>query len=328
MSMEGSNALSDKNKKEKRSSVFRAAVAAATLGSLAPNALPAHETRSIATASYVERDRARDELAASGITRAQRERGYKPGLSEALARGLSPFKYSNETNALGQDPSVSFMKDAARFAEGFAVGTVENRNEATREDLVKEIRQNYPDLTHEQAERFFDARMDAFRLYLGLPQLHGTFGISDAKPHLGKQDMYYYRINNFLKNYEDANSTYDPGHEGDPRFRHPLSEKDALSMLVGSAQPEGVQEDPQWSNVDSASGIMGRYALSKGHDERGYYVSYYDRWDLGGSVEGQQGVVGAPFEIYDRIYYDPHALGLDRNPLSGITVLRKDEGNP
>jgi len=57
---------------------------------------------------------------------------------------------------------------------------------------------------------------------------------------------------------------------------------------------------------DSRAGIMGNFKISVGEDERGHYISYYDRWDLGANpVEGEEGLLGRPFEIYDRIYYNP-----------------------
>ena len=56
---------------------------------------------------------------------------------------------------------------------------------------------------------------------------------------------------------------------------------------------------------DSVIGIMGEYTLTLGKDEHGNYISYWDRWDLKGSLEGKGGLAGKPFEIYDRVYYDP-----------------------
>ena len=63
---------------------------------------------------------------------------------------------------------------------------------------------------------------------------------------------------------------------------------------------------------DNISAIMGGFKLSKGHDAQGDYISYYDRWDLEGSVEGKEGIIGKPYEIYDRIYYDPQTFEVIR----------------
>jgi hypothetical protein len=57
------------------------------------------------------------------------------------------------------------------------------------------------------------------------------------------------------------------------------------------------------------SNAIGRYFISKGKDEKGDYISYYDTFDEGSGPDG--GGVGEtlgltkPFEIYDRIYLDP-----------------------
>ena len=50
---------------------------------------------------------------------------------------------------------------------------------------------------------------------------------------------------------------------------------------------------------------MGNYTLSEGQDEKGNYISYYDRWDL--DIPGAS-IIGKPFEIYDRIYYNPETF--------------------
>ena len=57
------------------------------------------------------------------------------------------------------------------------------------------------------------------------------------------------------------------------------------------------------------SNAIGRYFISKGKDEKGDYISYYDTFDEGSGPDG--GGIGEmlkltkPFEIYDRIYLDP-----------------------
>ena len=66
-------------------------------------------------------------------------------------------------------------------------------------------------------------------------------------------------------------------------------------------------------------GVLGRYTITKGEDEKGKYVSYYDKWDfnpfdynkypggesLSKAYEKTMGFFGmnAP-EIYGRVYYD------------------------
>lgn len=54
---------------------------------------------------------------------------------------------------------------------------------------------------------------------------------------------------------------------------------------------------------------LGQYKIDAGKDERGPYISYYDKFDLD-SVAPPLGATldrtfGNPFEIYNRVYYDP-----------------------
>ena len=51
-------------------------------------------------------------------------------------------------------------------------------------------------------------------------------------------------------------------------------------------------------------GLQGTYTVSKGEDERGPYVSYYDKWDLAPKM-AKYSRAGQPFDIYGRMYYDP-----------------------
>jgi len=55
--------------------------------------------------------------------------------------------------------------------------------------------------------------------------------------------------------------------------------------------------------------VMGNFIGSKGQDKRGHYISYYDKWDLTPKIFDKripmEKIAGKPFEIYDRIYYDP-----------------------
>ena len=51
-------------------------------------------------------------------------------------------------------------------------------------------------------------------------------------------------------------------------------------------------------------GLQGTYTVSKGEDEEGPYVSYYDKWDLAPKI-AKYSRAGQPFDIYGRMYYDP-----------------------
>ena len=121
-------------------------------------------------------------------------------------------------------------------------------------------------------------REDAFRIYLGLNQLYDTFGISDFKPTNSKDNKYYYKINNMFEK----------------RLGHI---KKPIENLIWQIERRG-------SKQFSYDEIMGSYTWTKGEDEKGHYISYYDKWDLDIPIE-ESGFIGKPFEIYDRIYYNP-----------------------
>lgn len=301
-------ATSKESDKKRRAFGLKGIAAAIALTSLAPESVPHHQTEhAVSEGRYSERDGEARELETAGITAVQRARGYKPGISESLARGLSPFRYSyeGEIGDVRQEP----VADVLRMMKGLGVGIIRDENQLTRAAVVGQIRELYQ-LPEEAAQHFFDSRMDAFHMYLGLPQEHGTFGVSEFRPANGSDDMFYYRINRFVEDFAATHTAFEEGHFGDEQFRRLMTEQEAMRMLVHNARPENQPYDPEWPSVDSGSGVMGAYTLTKGEDEHGHYISYFDRWDLGGSLEGEGGRVGAPFEIYDRIYYDPEALGL------------------
>lgn len=140
------------------------------------------------------------------------------------------------------------------------------------------------------AESDIHQRDDAWRLYLGLPQRYNTFGVSNYRPQSSFQDKCYYKINNFFLNKAIG---YDGEQEGD-----------IIRTLV--TQIRNYKTDDYGVAGEYMIGlndvIMRQYKLSIGQDTKGYYISYYDVWDL--SEMGGK-LVGKPFEIYDRIYYNP-----------------------
>lgn len=224
-----------------------------------------------------DKEIAKKQLQKNGITVAQKKR-YIPGVSEFLYKVITPYEYSFE------DTSKRYQRD---------------KN---------------------------PGREDAWRLYLGLDQENNTFGISEYRPTNSKDNKYYYKINSFLENYTSFNAKTNlkmhlgEGENGALKkfYRDPNPIKQLLKDVLFQAKPtEDEKKDNEWhiansiARSDGANNIMGKYTLSQGVDEKGHYISYYDRWDLGGSlIEGKDGNVGTPFEIYDRIYYDPEILDI------------------
>ncbi len=298
--------------------------------------------------AFSQRATAAEQLKRDGITD-ERKNAHTPGVSEFLYRGIKPYRYRSTWEIV-----KSLPKDL--------LGGLEAPSKLSREQAKPE-------------------REDAWRLYLGLPQEHSTFGISEYKPANSKEDKYYYNINGWfeawkkqtggnpielfnrslalreklLKEGYDLGDTlggvkgleYDKDvyrsnqlekieeqvltaqqdkrnrllealpHEQDTAKKKVLEiqileiDKDAKALLFlthqGGIYPylksgEGKRE------LDNAKGVMGTFTLTEGKDEHGQYISYYDKWDLDMTAEGEGGLLGKPFEIYDRIYYDPNTF--------------------
>lgn len=130
---------------------------------------------------------------------------------------------------------------------------------------------------------------DAWRVYLGLPQLHGSLEPSQHRPSRSSdQNATYFRLREF------------------PEKRSALGGTPELRDLIQLASEGGTAD---------INPTLGNYTIGLGEDEKGKYLSYYDRWDLdpqalSGSVVSSAANyvadrVGTPYEVYDRIYYDP-----------------------
>lgn len=156
---------------------------------------------------------------------------------------------------------------------------------------------------------------DAWRIYLGKPQTKNTFNISNYKPTKGKDvDRNYYGL--------------------------PEVFKEELFNLYSSKQiEEGVNSEFSFENVfgenSSRARVLGNFTVNKGKDERGEYISYYDKYDLSPRlpIVGKTEVsnyVGKPFEIYDRIYTKDYGDGKQKRmyytdkELSELNINKKD----
>jgi hypothetical protein len=78
-------------------------------------------------------------------------------------------------------------------------------------------------------------------------------------------------------------------------LRHPYTDPKHLRDVVRKAQAAG-------GTVPQNEFGPANYQASVGQDDVGPYVAIYDIWDLGLPAER---MVGRPFELYDRVYYDP-----------------------
>ena len=266
-----------------------------------PLALAAHHRREEPppeVTSFAKHEEAAKQLHTTGITD-ERKFAYTKGVSETLYKLITPVNY--EGNPLAEAERIGWIAPIMSLTD--------NRSR---------IAETMPE------------REDAWRMYLGLPQQHNTFGVSDFKPDHSTQDKYYYRINDWLhKTYRGKN--LDGTTQSDAQFIQHLVEITKTEQLKkgetkGAWAIGGINvtrhadtsvivlrdtfkaDKAKTTDQDApALGIMGQYKLSSGKDETGAYLSYYDKWNLEGSLlEGESGVMGKAYEIYDRIYFDPN----------------------
>jgi hypothetical protein len=210
------------------------------------------------------------------------ETGYIPEISEAIYNAVTP-DYGDFVGRLSEVP-VTQLKDA--------MGRI------MRDDPGSISREVRP-----------DPEEDAWRLYLGLPQLHDTYTESQHRPSIGSGEDVRYM--DFANQFDMARRL---GHLQPLQDRRPTQYdlEDLVKEIQGS--PTGTLNRSTLATLDTPFGDpMGTYTLDLGEDERGPYVSYYDKYDLDvpsiGAIPfldpSKIAKAGQAFDIYGRMYYDP-----------------------
>jgi hypothetical protein len=271
------------------------------------------------------------QLRETGITNDQTRN--KNIIDDRFYKNLNPFGYEDDLTNTFKRMYKTIVKDEKdpSFAENFVY-----------------------------SEKDIQNRMDAFRLYTGRPQENNTFKISPYKPSISKdKNTNYYSINDprlreqlleevLQKSLQQGKSfaltdeillkyfTQDQMNvlkQNDPvktqklldEVIKPKIKNDHVAHLIYDVDMS--YKDLQFDHADP-SNIMANFKRSFGKDEKGSYMSYYDRWDIApfqrfigndftvdknfkpmynGRFQSDMNmdVLGKPFEIYDRIYYDP-----------------------
>lgn len=141
------------------------------------------------------------------------------------------------------------------------------------------------------------AHQDALNLTMGLPQKYNSFSVSSYKPTISKnKNITYYSLNeDKIQNNILQNALNQDLKENESKQVHSI-------------------DNP---NQTEQEGALGTYTISRGKDDRGDYISYYDINDYSPFKEyepgkGKGGMVspfGKPFEIYDRLYFKQYKDG-------------------
>jgi hypothetical protein len=215
----------------------------------------------------------------------------------------SEYKIDNSTKIqLGQqfkDKKITFdqykekVAQAAHNKEGRKLSETWNRNMSMPNVDPANINASY----------------DALYMHQGLPQKYNSFIKSQYKPSTSK----------------DPNSIY--------YSLSPSLEKEILEDLTLYQNKDFIKSAEKTRMVKGS--LVGQAALknfkySKGKDDKGDYISYYDVNDYGNILD----LTGKPFEIYNRIYLDPKtgkpkmAMGGSMPGAVGFTYARTNDPAP
>ena len=223
-----------------------------------PALAPRDVTAVVPDASPLTVVQAREEMAKYGTTLEQVKHAYVPRISESFFNNVKPNGYTGHglqiVKALAEatNPLAPVVDSKVQFEPHYIGG----------------------DKPPVMMDRSGPEREDAWRLYLGLPQVASTFGISSFQPFQKGENKTYFNLPNYEKRMQ-------------------------IPFLLSEIGANGGGAKKVVTNNEN---VMGNYTLSKGQDDVGHYISYYDKWDL--AVPGATHL-GHPYEIYGRIYYDP-----------------------
>lgn len=146
------------------------------------------------------------------------------------------------------------------------------------ESAMYEVEGGMSDLAHKNPA-YLNERTDLLHLLMSQDQKYNTIKKSAYTPTKAK----------------DKNVQY---------YTSPTTEQ----AIKRSLQTRGYDQIPT-NNYVGMGGVLGRFKLHKGEDERGKYISYYDLWDLEPlnkvmSIKNQKRVGINPPEVYGRVYLD------------------------
>ena len=203
---------------------------------------------------------------------------------ENIAENITPKGYGSELNRISDSILLDKKDSHRRFFDRST-----NDEWSTEADRAAYGRV-YPNGQPQNKER-----EDLFNMLLGRDQVHNSMSISEDRPTISTDpDAIYYaskvtddQIRNLFKQYV----------------------AEGTSNTV-----QGRIDDVVNSNAYGKT--LGHFTINQGEDEKGSYVSYYDKWDLNPWSKGDgalrtiedtaSSIIGLdPAEVYGRVYYDP-----------------------
>jgi hypothetical protein len=178
--------------------------------------------------------------------------------------------------------------------------------------------------------------IDGFARYLGLPQPNRSLEPSPYNPTNAREKGVYVRAPRIWDAMLSTASIPLTGSYGEqdrgmhyirPRPSIADPARRAVRMMLDATEAGPVRiagDDIFEQGVNQSTGLLANFTLDHGEDEEGTYISLYDRYDLD-RVPLADKVVGQPFEIYDRLYYDPETYEPRRvpKPAEALTARRR-----
>ena len=204
--------------------------------------------------------------------------------------------------------------------------TEEGKNEkfssANLDNTIQDVyNQQDGKLTNDQQEFFQDSRerVDLFKMMMGKDQKYNTILSSDYRPGDGGDENTEYLRSpqtdkwiqgeiqnnpNFIKHLAKLNKDRE-------KWIEENKDNEDFDMKNAPSRNWVAEHGPQTPARGRFNNTLGHYTLSMGEDDKGKYISYYDKWDLQpfknkfAAKLGQLGqkIIGVkPREVYNRIY--------------------------
>ena len=126
---------------------------------------------------------------------------------------------------------------------------------------------------------------------------------------------------------KDKNAVYYSSSATEEMIKKKLKDPNFLK----SFNNKGKLVDYHTSDKYSSDNVLGNFTMSKGKDDKGEYVSYYDVWDLnpfkGNNIKNKiatkaQDLIGVkPAEVYGRVYINGNRETLVKNKMKSKSKL-------
>ena len=252
-------------------------------------------------------------------------RNINKTINSNLAENLDPYTYGAQSTGDGIADKARFLVGAGKKYIGAGVlgikdpGRAQMEKNPSGQDML---------------------RMDLLNMYAGKPQVYNSVTKSQYAPGTSKESGKTYYSSKLAEN--DLLSSMLDENAINKLSKGVKSKKDLEAALSGAGQKADIGYQATMTG-------LGRATFDFGEDEKGPYISYYDKWDLnplsGKSSAIKLGKAGDEFitglsetfgatppEVYGRIYFDkktgkpidPEAKKVFEQAVSNVIESKKE----